>query len=145
MAVKNEWLKVALESGWTIPEPAEPSEASGRVTLRLSKSIHERVIDRAEMEGVSLNQLIVNYVTSGIEKTDLYDETRHLNLEVLSQIRQLKDTFDTDMKNKNDRLFELPSGEPWDNSTTGPWRGIHPSKQKRDSALEDNQGNQGNC
>lgn len=67
--VKNEWLETALESGWTIPEPAIPSKSTGRVTLRIPKYVHERIIERADQEGVSLNQLMLSYISEGIERS----------------------------------------------------------------------------
>jgi antitoxin HicB len=67
--VKNEWLETALESGWNIPEPAIPSKSTGRVTLRIPKYVHERIIERADREGVSLNQLILSYISEGIERS----------------------------------------------------------------------------
>jgi predicted HicB family RNase H-like nuclease len=36
-----------------------PADASGRLLLRLPKSMHGEVLERAAQEGVSVNQLIV--------------------------------------------------------------------------------------
>ena len=58
----------SLISGWlaegvSIPEP-EPAQAeralvySGKLALRMPKSLHARVADRARREGVSINQFI---------------------------------------------------------------------------------------
>lgn len=68
LEVKGEWLETAIETGWAIPEPSLPLETSGRVTLRIPKSIHQKIIDRAEQEGVSQNQLILTYVAEGLER-----------------------------------------------------------------------------
>lgn len=56
-AAKREWLADALEAGEEIPVPAK-KRASGKFTLRLSKSLHEKLIEEAEEDGVSLNQYI---------------------------------------------------------------------------------------
>lgn len=53
--------KVLAERGRAMPSPMEPVEDwSGRVTLRLPKSLHRALDEAAEAEGCSLNQHIVN-------------------------------------------------------------------------------------
>jgi|HubBroStandDraft_1064217.scaffolds.fasta_scaffold08236_6 predicted HicB family RNase H-like nuclease len=55
--------KAADEEGRQFPEPFEDEEEySGRVTLRMSKSMHREVALRAEAESVSLNSYIVECV-----------------------------------------------------------------------------------
>ena len=66
--VKNKWLEIAFNEGWTIAEPYTKNETSGRLTVRLPKYLHSKVIDRAEQEGVSQNQLIIAYVSEGLER-----------------------------------------------------------------------------
>jgi antitoxin HicB len=53
------WLEVAREDGELIPQPVDAKDYSGRVTLRLPKSLHRSLEYEARREGVSLNQLIV--------------------------------------------------------------------------------------
>ena len=55
------WLEMAEEDGETIPAPTveKIQEYSGKFTVRLSKSLHREIAKRAEMEGVSLNQYMV--------------------------------------------------------------------------------------
>lgn len=59
--------EAALEQGRVFPEPM-PSQAledfSGRVTLRMSKSLHASVSKLADREGVSLNSWIVEAVSA---------------------------------------------------------------------------------
>ncbi len=56
---KEGWLELALEDGRPIPEPTTEEPAyGGRFTVRLPKSLHRRLAERAKAEGVSLNQLI---------------------------------------------------------------------------------------
>jgi predicted HicB family RNase H-like nuclease len=53
----------AAEEGRTFPEPLEDEdEYSGRVTFRMSKSMHRAAAMRAMTEGVSLNSFIVECV-----------------------------------------------------------------------------------
>lgn len=52
------------ELGRALPAPLAPTDDySGRVTLRLPKSLHRVLAEIAETEGVSLNQHIVNILT----------------------------------------------------------------------------------
>jgi len=66
MIVKEEWLKAAYEDGIAIPEPANAEEYSGRVSLRIPKSLHKSVAEVARKEGVSINQLISHLISLGI-------------------------------------------------------------------------------
>lgn len=56
---KASWIEDALEDGDPVPEPRGGKGYSGRVNLRMPKSLHRDLVRRAEEEGVSLNQLMV--------------------------------------------------------------------------------------
>lgn len=52
------------ERGKALPEVADvPMDYSGRVTLRLPKSLHRALADAADQEEVSLNQHLVNVLS----------------------------------------------------------------------------------
>jgi antitoxin HicB len=67
--VKIDWIKSNLEDGLPIPEPT-PKKYSGEIRLRMPPSLHQVLAQRAEVEGVSLNQYMVAGLarTVGIEK-----------------------------------------------------------------------------
>lgn len=50
------YIEVKLENGFSIPEPKDIEEYSGKFNLRLPKSLHRRLAIEASQEGVSLNQ-----------------------------------------------------------------------------------------
>ena len=50
------WIETKLANGFAVPEPKQESKASGKFTLRLPKSLHQRLTMEANKEGVSLNQ-----------------------------------------------------------------------------------------
>lgn len=58
--------EMCLAEGTTFPSPKvfQESNVSGRVTLRLPKSVHASCISYAEEEGVSLNSYILTCITS---------------------------------------------------------------------------------
>lgn len=47
-------------SGWALPEPERVRPYSGQLRLRLPRSLHARLAEEAERDGVSLNTLIVS-------------------------------------------------------------------------------------
>jgi predicted RNase H-like HicB family nuclease len=58
--VAEDWIDAALEMGTPIPPPLEETDYSGRLNLRLPKSLHRKAALAAEFDGVSLNQFIVS-------------------------------------------------------------------------------------
>ncbi len=60
------WLEAEYEMGADIPTPTYPETYSGKFNVRLPRSLHRRLAESAEAEGVSLNQ----YVTSLLERND---------------------------------------------------------------------------
>jgi predicted RNase H-like HicB family nuclease len=54
------WLEAALEKKQRIPEPIESSAFSGKLVLRLAKSLHKQAAYAAARDGVSLNYFIAS-------------------------------------------------------------------------------------
>src|SRR3990170_1152227 len=67
------WIEAALDTGQAIPDPIATAGYSGRVLLRLPKSLHREAARRAEMDGVSLNQYLVAAVAAAVGADDLAD------------------------------------------------------------------------
>ncbi len=59
------WIEVGLEHGDPIPEPRDAGGFSGKVNLRMPRSLHRDLVRRAEAEGVSLNQ----YMTTALARS----------------------------------------------------------------------------
>lgn len=59
------WLETAYDQGIEIPLPSYPEECSGKILLRVPKSLHRRLLDQADREGVSLNQYAVSVLSRG--------------------------------------------------------------------------------
>lgn len=66
MTVKNDWIKAAFQNNISIPEPASNEEYNGRITLRVPRSLHRTIIERAKKEGVSLNQFLSYLISYGV-------------------------------------------------------------------------------
>lgn len=59
--------KTFKKKGKAMPTPIEPIDHfSGRVTLRIPRSLHKVLSEKAEREGVSLNHLISNSLERGV-------------------------------------------------------------------------------
>lgn len=53
------WLEGMLEMGRPIPEPAEPfPDYSGKFVVRVPQSLHRKLAEQAEQDGVSLNAFV---------------------------------------------------------------------------------------
>jgi antitoxin HicB len=63
---KKCWIETALEDGMNIPEPARDDDFSGKFNLRLPKSLHKNLAMCAKAEGVSLNQMAMCLIASGL-------------------------------------------------------------------------------
>lgn len=57
------WLEVAIDEELEIPLPKVKEGYSGKFVLRISKSLHRKLSNLAEEEGVSLNQMVVNLLS----------------------------------------------------------------------------------
>lgn len=62
------WIAAARESGRTIPKPGQLERQSGKWVQRVPKSIHLRLVEKARVEGVSLNTLVISMLSEGIAK-----------------------------------------------------------------------------
>jgi len=61
-----DWTAHVEASGTAIPAPINEADYSGKVVLRMPKWLHAGVAARAEEAGVSLNTLLVSFVSKGL-------------------------------------------------------------------------------
>ena len=59
-AAIEEWIEDALAKGREVPDPRTAASYSGRLMLRMPRSLHAELSGAAEHEGVSLNQFIAS-------------------------------------------------------------------------------------
>lgn len=62
------WLTVALMHGDPIPEPRREDEYSGHLNVRVPRSLHRALADRAIAEGVSLNLFVATALARAINQ-----------------------------------------------------------------------------
>ncbi|MBW4646564.1 MAG: toxin-antitoxin system HicB family antitoxin [Goleter apudmare HA4340-LM2] len=58
------WIETAYEAGDDIPLPSSDTRYSGKLLVRMPKSLHRRLAEAADSEGVSLNQYIVSLLSA---------------------------------------------------------------------------------
>ena len=61
--VADSWLQATIAKGLRVPEPIESIEYSGKLVLRLPKTLHKNAAAR---DGVSLNQFIVSCIAEQV-------------------------------------------------------------------------------
>lgn len=59
------WLKVAEDCGDPLPQPCSAGEC-GRVLAHIPKSLHQRLLNCADREGVSVNTLLTALIAEGV-------------------------------------------------------------------------------
>jgi antitoxin HicB len=60
------WVTAALREGRDIPEPKSAESHSGRLLLRMPRTLHAALKKAAERENVSLNQFITDSLASAV-------------------------------------------------------------------------------
>lgn len=88
---KREWFAYALEKGIDIPLPSvmtTNTSYSGRMTLRTSKSLHQKLVENASEENVSLNAYIVQTIERGLSSTRTERMFHNMNKKVSEFIKQ---------------------------------------------------------
>jgi len=67
------WVEAAREQGQEIPEPLVTHGYSGKINLRLPRSIHKQAARFAQKEDVSLNQFFTSAIAARVGAEDLYN------------------------------------------------------------------------
>ena len=65
-AVMANWISVAVAEGRDIPEPRPVESYSGRLLLRMPRTLHAELTRASEREGVSLNQFITDVLAAAV-------------------------------------------------------------------------------
>jgi len=68
--VAESWIEAVLEQGQEIPAPIEAHDFSGRLALRLPRSIHKQAAKFAEMDDTSLNQFFLAAIAARVGAED---------------------------------------------------------------------------
>lgn len=64
--VLEEAIEQYREEGWPLPVPQTHGGYSGQFRVRVAKSLHSALAQRAEAEGISMNSLVSQYLARGL-------------------------------------------------------------------------------
>lgn len=81
----SDWIETAFDLNIEVPLPREEEEYSGKFNTRLPRSLHRKLVETAEIEGVSLNQWISSALAEAVGKTSKEDVADQL-VEILSPL-----------------------------------------------------------
>lgn len=91
--------ELCLKKGITFPKPAKIDEnleqLSGRITLRVPRSLHFKLVQLANSEEVSLNQFIVYKLSESYGKVSLYNKMVTQLNRVEKSLTRVNDGFRT--------------------------------------------------
>ena len=81
----SSWIEVALSQGQDIPRPSANYGYSGRLVLRLPRELHRLASQKANRDGVSLNQCFVTAIASWVGADNLYQRLADRLVELTSK------------------------------------------------------------
>jgi len=64
--VFEDWKQIAIEKGLHIPPPYDAREYSGKFLLRVPKTLHKQIAERAKEDNISINQEVLYCLTRGL-------------------------------------------------------------------------------
>jgi antitoxin HicB len=64
--VLDEAIQQYAEEGWPLPVAHTHGSYSGQFRVRVAKSLHSALAQRAEAEGISMNSLVSQYLARGL-------------------------------------------------------------------------------
>jgi predicted RNase H-like HicB family nuclease len=77
--VKAMWITACLNAGTTVPLPEDEEDLpSGKWLQRVPRSLHKKLTETAEREGVSLNQLVTSILAEAVGRRSEAENKRRL-------------------------------------------------------------------
>lgn len=103
--------ELCLEKGIAFPEPEKSSEhlaqLSGRITLRIPKSLHFKLAQQAENEGVSLNQFIVSDLSESYGRVSFYNNVTAQLSRLEKSLTRVNDGFRVIKNITSQHIFQV--------------------------------------
>lgn len=79
------WIEASLASGREVSDPVDFGGCSGKIALRIPRSLHRQVAEMSELEGVSVNQLLTNAIANFIGAKDMFYTMKKTLIEELDE------------------------------------------------------------
>jgi predicted HicB family RNase H-like nuclease len=91
--VLEEAVEQYKEEGWPLPVPQTQGEHSGQFRVRVAKSLHSALAQRAELEGISMNSLVSQYLARGLGHDAALSRAEHDYRELLREFSDAAPAF----------------------------------------------------
>jgi Response regulator containing a CheY-like receiver domain and an HTH DNA-binding domain len=83
------WIQVAYENGQDIPLSRDMEEYSGKILVRIPRSLHRTLIHAAKQERVSLNQYIASLLAARVQRDAILSQVQSVSQpQIAEQILQ---------------------------------------------------------
>jgi len=86
---KKDWILDSLEEGDEIPTPIERDRFSGKILVRMSRSLHRALSLMADSENLSLNQLIVTILAKEVGRLGVLNRVDEKLDKLLDRVNDL--------------------------------------------------------
>lgn len=104
---KHLWLETSIKRDLPIPEPEFNTDFSGKLLLRLPKSLHAKLSRRSNEEGISLNQ----YILSLLSANSSVDMVKREIQECVNEIKELE--HENTIRLREGYTAEIPSEDTY--------------------------------
>ncbi len=109
--VAKEWISIALEQGESIPKPFQTHGFSGRFALRLPRTLHQQAALLADVEGTSLNKLIVSALSERVGVATFSDKLARRLAESAQRSIHIVTNVSSASTNENPDVRVTPTGD----------------------------------
>ncbi len=96
------WIETALKRGLKIPEPLAEKRYTGKFLVRLPSSLHEKLVETAKDEGVSLNSLVISLLSEALSSRTQRQEIKTIK----NKIEKIEESFLLWNFSEKKRVFE---------------------------------------
>ena len=109
------WIETAYEYSDPIPLPVTENQFSGKCLLRMPSSLHRKLSESAEQEGVSLNQYLVYLLSEQNTARQYYhliseQSSKNMKIQGIKQGKNI--TLTEDLTNIADGMIEIEISVP---------------------------------
>ncbi len=102
---KKDWILDSLKRGEEIPTPIERDKYSGKMLVRMSRSLHRSLALIAEAEKLSLNQLIVTILAKEVGRLSVLN---HVDAKVDNLLNKINDILEICAAERINALRVIP-------------------------------------
>lgn len=92
------WIEVAFDRGIEIPLPSYPVQYSGRFNLRLPRSLHRKLAEAAERDGVSLNSYVTEVLSRGDAQVHVERRIQEMEARLEQRLTQIEGNLEEDTR-----------------------------------------------